>query len=181
MNFLLYFIGLQVIFSQYTIRTVKSAAIICDDAKLIKATESKEVENKFAHNTSVHHLQHEQPPSYEGTNKLNIFLHKIQCSLEKAKPWIDELQQEAKRLEEAAKILGLGILNSFGDFIHKLAEDDPVKSPANATAGHMESNITTTTTTQEVSTEKISDFLCPDGFVADHNGICERIEDNLSL
>uniref|UniRef100_A0A1I8NTB6 Uncharacterized protein n=1 Tax=Stomoxys calcitrans TaxID=35570 RepID=A0A1I8NTB6_STOCA len=163
MKIFIYLMALQLFIK---LSSVNGAAIICEEKKASKTNE--ETVDKLSHNTSSHHLQHNSHKQhYNETNKLNKFLHKIQCSLEKAKPWIDELEQETKRLEEAAKILGIGILNSFGDFINKLSEDGP---PLGQTSG-----MNVTASTEEVTTEEIPVILCPDGFVADYNGICERI------
>lgn len=53
-------------------------------------------------------------------SELNQFLHNMQCTLEKAKPWIDDLEKEAKRLEETAKRVGLSIVHRFGDLMDSL-------------------------------------------------------------
>ncbi|XP_030379721.1 putative uncharacterized protein DDB_G0281733 [Scaptodrosophila lebanonensis] len=54
------------------------------------------------------------------SSEVNQFLHNVQCTLEKAKPWIEDLEKEAKRLEETAKRVGLSIINRFGDLMDTL-------------------------------------------------------------
>ncbi|EDW65763.1 uncharacterized protein [Drosophila virilis] len=53
-------------------------------------------------------------------SEVNQFLHNVQCTLEKAKPWIEDLETEAKRLEETAKRVGLSIVHRFGNLIDTL-------------------------------------------------------------
>ncbi|XP_064555176.1 uncharacterized protein LOC135440098 [Drosophila montana] len=53
-------------------------------------------------------------------SEVNQFLHNVQCTLEKAKPWIEDLETEAKRLEETAKRVGLSIVHRFGNLIETL-------------------------------------------------------------
>ncbi|EDW07870.2 uncharacterized protein LOC6584913 [Drosophila mojavensis] len=81
---------------------LQAAPIICgsDGQASVKSSESAEVTPK---------------PS-----EVNQFLHNVQCTLEKAKPWIEDLETEAKRLEETAKRVGLSIVNRFGDLIDSL-------------------------------------------------------------
>lgn len=70
-------------------------------------------------------------------SELNQFLHNMQCTLEKAKPWIDDLEKEAKRLEETAKRVGLSIVHRFGDLMDSLlgaAANRRPNSTSNATA-----------------------------------------------
>ncbi|XP_011292482.2 uncharacterized protein LOC105261800 [Musca domestica] len=177
MAFLSYYIVLQFLISSNVFDCIQGAAIICENDSFIK--KSNDFGDKFAHNISHIHISVETETN---ENEVNKFLHKIQCTLEKAKPWMDELQQEAKRLEEAAKLLELGIINSFGAFIDKLTEDEPQKpshTALNATVAGNGDNSSTTTAGElaiTTTTEEISEFLCPEGFIADHNGICERIE-----
>lgn len=172
MKVFIYTVGIYTIFTLYQLGTVESAAIICD---VPSVTESLNLEENSFNKTG------KQNPSYAQENDINKFLHKIQCSLEKAKPWVNELQQEAKRLEEAAKRLGIGILNSFGEFINKLAEEDTenpiiISSEQSPTNGKINGSIVVSSTTETVTTEMISEFLCPEGFIADHNGICEPVD-----
>lgn len=155
------------------VRVQTSPVLICEERKTAN-------NNDFEGNHLSNKTEQQKVLNPVSINKL---FHNIQCTLEKAKPWVDELQQEAKRLEEAAKLLGLGILNSFGDFVDKLVEENvetPVKIEENSTISGItnttEKDIAIKTTTTESVTEKISEYLCPEGFIADHNGICERVE-----
>lgn len=81
---------------------LQAAPIICgsDAQASVKSTDAAEVTPK--------------------PNEVNQFLHNVQCTLEKAKPWIDDLETEAKRLEETAKRVGLSIVTRFGDLIDTL-------------------------------------------------------------
>lgn len=142
---------------------VQAAALICSDNK-----PSLEIAD---HKANVDNNSTEEYDREGSKNSLNKIFHSLQCTLEKAKPWVAELQQEAKRLEEAAKILGLGILNSFGDFVDKLVDGDTVNTEQiNGTLSEENSS------SMESATEEISQYLCPEGFIADHNGICERLD-----
>lgn len=142
---------------------VQAAALICSDNK-----PSLEIAD---HKANVDNNSTEEYDREGSINSLNKIFHSLQCTLEKAKPWVAELQQEAKRLEEAAKILGLGILNSFGDFVDKLVDGDTVNTEQiNGTLSEENSS------SMESATEEISQYLCPEGFIADHNGICERLD-----
>lgn len=148
------------------ITKVQAAALICSDNKptVDLADHKANVENN---NTVEYKIDNDR----EGNiNSLNKIFHSLQCTLEKAKPWVAELQQEAKRLEEAAKILGLGILNSFGDFVDKLVDGTSAETATEVNATASEEN----SSSMENVTEEISQYLCPEGFIADHNGICER-------
>ncbi|EDW00530.1 uncharacterized protein LOC6564560 [Drosophila grimshawi] len=53
-------------------------------------------------------------------SEVNQFLHNVQCTLEKAKPWIEDLEKEAKRLEETAKRVGLSIVHRFGNLMDSI-------------------------------------------------------------
>ncbi|KAI9590198.1 hypothetical protein GQX74_008366 [Glossina fuscipes] len=153
------------------VEQTETASIVCDDSNY-KVNKTENADNKGIKN----------------------FLHSIQCSLEKAKPWMDELEQEAKRLEAAAKRLGFGILHTFGEFMDKLVGDIQQTGIKNETL--IETELTpkeTTTTPRAVTTvtaiyasdtdneiSAVDDrlHLCPEGFVMDHNGLCERIHNS---
>lgn len=143
------------------------------------------------------------------------FLHSVQCSLEKVKPWAEELEHEVRRIEETAKRISFGILQSFGKFFDKLVNIDQktVKKPSpkppttikpstteaalNTESTTHSSTVTstpketsnlkeTTTTTnnpQHLDDKEPSDVeneifgssvLCPEGFVVNIDGICEK-------
>ncbi|KAM7350691.1 uncharacterized protein ACRADG_009202 [Cochliomyia hominivorax] len=160
------FIGIFVTFLMLKdMADVQAAALICSDNKPIVDLADHKVNMDNNNNKTEEYKRQNEEGS---KNSLNKLFHNIQCTLEKAKPWVAELQQEAKRLEEAAKLLGLGILNSFGEFVDKLVDDIP-PTTTNNTLNDEFIDLT------ENSTEEISQYLCPDGFVADHNGICERV------
>lgn len=166
--------GLHLLFIENSLKLVENAPINCNENKIITETMNESKEG----NSQKH--SNENQPETEDNNEVNNLFHKIQCSLERVKPWMNELQQEAKRLQEAATLLGSGIINSFGAFINKLAEDEPSLKPLvqnnNVTPMNNSSTTASTTTMEIATTEQISEFLCPDGFIADHNGICERME-----
>ena len=61
------------------------------------------------------------------TQQLNNIIKEVQCSLEKTN-WLSELEKEAKRLEENAKRIGLGFLNSVSSFVSTFT------GPTNATS-----------------------------------------------
>uniref|UniRef100_A0A1B0ADJ9 Protein TsetseEP domain-containing protein n=1 Tax=Glossina pallidipes TaxID=7398 RepID=A0A1B0ADJ9_GLOPL len=148
----------------------QTASIVCDENYKVNKTES--ADNKGIKN----------------------FLHSIQCSLEKAKPWMDELEQEAKRLEAAAKRLGFGILHTFGEFMDKLVGDIQQTGIKNESLIETELTPKETTTTpravttvtaiyasdtdNEISADDDRLHLCPEGFVMDHNDLCERIHNS---
>ena len=164
MKLIFIFTGIFMHLLHCNVLTVQAAALICpdSDADIIAKPDHKVHLELYNDNEEVREAN---------KNSLNKLFHSIQCTLEKAKPWVADLQQEAKRLEEAAKILSLGIVNAFGEFVDKLVEDSTelsINVEHNSTAI---SDVTTSDTSNE-----ISDYLCPEGFIADHNGICERIE-----
>lgn len=59
------------------------------------------------------------PPT--ASQQLTSIIREVQCTLEKTN-WLSELEKEAKRLEENAKKIGLGFLNSVSNFVSSLAE-----------------------------------------------------------
>lgn len=158
MKLIVIFTGVFIFQLQNDMLTVQSAALICADTDV-------NVNDKPDHKVHLEPDNSNEEVRKGNKNSLNKLFTSIQCTLEKAKPWLAELQQETKRLEEAAKVLSLGIVNAFGQFVDKLVEDStemPVKTEQN--------------TTTESDSNEISVYLCPEGFIADHNGICERIE-----
>ncbi|EDW82001.1 uncharacterized protein Dwil_GK25362 [Drosophila willistoni] len=66
-------------------------------------------------------------------SELNKLLHTVQCSLEKAKPWIENIEKEAKNLEETAKRVGLRIVHSFGDIMDSFLETVGQRKPLTST------------------------------------------------
>ncbi|XP_037823723.1 uncharacterized protein LOC119612076 [Lucilia sericata] len=171
MKSLYIFMGIFILLLLKDVTNVDTAAVICsEDKPTIDLAERKTDADNSSEEYNVDSKNKE-----ENKNSLNKLFHNIQCTLEKAKPWVAELQQEAKRLEEAAKLLGLGILNSFGEFVDKLVEETAetsTKNPYNSTLSAEDAG----NSTVDTANEEISQYLCPEGFIADHNGICERID-----
>lgn len=95
-------------------------------------------------------------------SELNQFLHNMQCTLEKAKPWIDDLEKEAKRLEETAKRVGLSIVHRFGDLMDSLLGAAANRRPngtsdATATETAISSSATPTPSGHTVHIEAITE------------------------
>lgn len=55
------------------------------------------------------------------SQQLTNIIKEVQCTLEKTN-WLSQLEKEAKRLEETAKKIGLGFLNSVSKFVSALGE-----------------------------------------------------------
>ncbi|XP_036320250.1 uncharacterized protein LOC118734652 [Rhagoletis pomonella] len=159
--------------------------------------------------------------SHHGQSQVTQFLQTVQDTLEKAKPWVVELEKEAKRLEETAKRFGEGVIRGLGSFVDRLIGgghgsivvkpanfgEISTSSPVNAVSADDKSPPFDTTTATATVAEVLPDFvaagaadaavdaaaaaandaeneisgqqddnaLCPDGFVAEVNGICLRI------
>ncbi|XP_046802493.1 uncharacterized protein LOC111683183 [Lucilia cuprina] len=171
MKSLYIFMGIFIPLLFKNVTNVDTAAVICsEDKPTVDLADRKTYADTSSEDYNINSKNKEG-----NKNSLNKLFHNIQCTLEKAKPWVAELKQEAKRLEEAAKLLGLGILNSFGEFVDKLVEETvetSTKNPNNSTL----SGDGAVNSTAETGNEEISQYLCPEGFIADHNGICERID-----
>lgn len=67
------------------------------------------------------------------SQQLSNIIREVQCTLEKTN-WLTELEKEAKRLEENAKKIGLGFLNSVSSFVSALTEPAGANGTAVATA-----------------------------------------------
>lgn len=170
MRTLFIFIGICIFLLLKDVGNVQAAAITCSNSKpTVELADYKTTADNSTEDYDVNNKNRGR-----NKNSLNQLIHNIQCSLEKAKPWVAEMQQEANRLEEAAKLLGLGILNSFGQFVDKLVEET-AEIPTD-----LENNSTITSensaNSTEIPNEEISQYLCPEGFIANHIGICELIE-----
>lgn len=166
MKTLFIFIGIFKFLLLKDVGHVQAAAVLCPESKpTVDLADHKALTDN---STEEYDVNNNNNNNREGNkNSLNKLFHNIQCTLEKAKPWVAELQQEAKRLEEAAKLLGLGILNSFGEFVDKLVEENaetPTKFPENSTLSAENSDNST-----EIVSEEISQYLCPEGFIADRS------------
>ncbi|XP_053947828.1 uncharacterized protein LOC128856548 [Anastrepha ludens] len=154
--------------------------------------------------------------SHHGQSQVTQFLQTVQDTLEKAKPWVVEIEKEAKRLEETAKRFGEGVIRGLGSFVDRLigvghggvkptsnggisttspayAENVDDKTPdftattAAATVAEVLPDIAAPSVADvaaaadaandaenEISGQQDDNALCPDGFVADVNGICLR-------
>lgn len=176
MKALLVFIGTLIFLLLRDVHQARAATLKCTTSKPIVELAGRQV---HIGNTTEEDYDDDVTSNNnkeDNKNSLKKIFHNIQCTLEKAKPWVAELQQEAKRLEEAAKLLGLGILNSFGQFVDKLVEetvDNKTVNTKNSTLLNENEIIPNST---EIANEELSPYLCPEGFVADQNGICERID-----
>ncbi|KAL5276286.1 hypothetical protein ACFFRR_001865 [Megaselia abdita] len=67
------------------------------------------------------------------SQQLNNIIREVQCTLEKTN-WLTELEKEAKRLEENAKKIGIGFLNSVSSFVTALTEPAIANGTVIATA-----------------------------------------------
>lgn len=65
------------------------------------------------------------------SQQLSNIIREVQCTLEKTN-WLTELEKEAKRLEENAKKIGIGFLNSVSSFVTALT--DPASTNGTALA-----------------------------------------------
>lgn len=159
--------------------TVESATIFCKDktnGQELKSSHEKPTESSTSTETVA---DNQNLPLDKDIHK---FINTIQCTLEKAKPLVTDLQKEVKRLEEAAKNLGLGIINTFGAFVDRLVVDNVKKEETTEVTDAVSNKETTKiieTSTEGFPMDSIQDnVICPDGFVADHNGICSIEEAN---
>lgn len=98
-----------------------------------------------------------EPATTTKPSEINQFLHNMQCTLEKAKPWIDDLEKEAKRLEETAKRVGLSIVHRFGDLMDSLLGAAANRIPNGAGEDATATTTTTSSATPTVHIEAISE------------------------
>uniref|UniRef100_A0A034WCT1 Apolipophorin-3 n=1 Tax=Bactrocera dorsalis TaxID=27457 RepID=A0A034WCT1_BACDO len=196
-----------------------TAAVICIDESSLNNTQSgnvNELQRKAGDGTEVDaavlNLTDFSNSSTNGTNhgqsQVTQFLQTVQDTLEKAKPWVVELEKEAKRLEETAKRFGEGVIRGLGSFVDRLIgvgngsggpkptrhEQSSTTNPLHTSTADDKTPDLPTTTAKAVVAEVVSETLaavsavddaeneisehdnalCPDGFVADVNGICLR-------
>nr|XP_016936794.1 uncharacterized protein LOC108015065 [Drosophila suzukii] len=83
-------------------------------------------------------------------SEVNKFVHSLQCTLEKAKPWIANIEKEAKILEEKARDVTRSLFQRINMLVNVLAlpansEKDKEKDK------EPEKEVTTTTTAEEPS------------------------------
>ncbi|XP_039960409.1 uncharacterized protein LOC126758799 [Bactrocera neohumeralis] len=196
-----------------------TAAVICIDESSLNNTQGgnvNELQRKAGDGTEVDAAvlnltdssNDSTNGSHHGQSQVTQFLQTVQDTLEKAKPWVVELEKEAKRLEETAKRFGEGVIRGLGSFVDRLIgvgngsgglkptrhEQSSTTNPLlTSTADDKTPDLPTTTAktvVAEVVTETLAavsavddaeneisehdNALCPDGFVADVNGICLR-------
>lgn len=96
-----------------------------------------------------------EAPTTSKPSEINQFLHNMQCTLEKAKPWIDDLEKEAKRLEETAKRVGLSIVHRFGDLMDSLLGAAANRKPNGAGEEAGTTSTSTSTTSNATPTVHI--------------------------
>ncbi|XP_017850802.1 uncharacterized protein LOC108605552 [Drosophila busckii] len=96
---------------------LQAAAIICSGAGGAELDAAAAVAAKAADGSDASDAMTTPKPK---PSEVNQFLHSVQCTLEKAKPWIEDLEKEAKRLEETAKRVGLSIVHRFGSIMDTL-------------------------------------------------------------
>ncbi|XP_022232964.2 uncharacterized protein LOC111081260 [Drosophila obscura] len=85
---------------------LQAAAILC-------GTEAKSLEDSATT---------PKPPS-----EVTKFVHSVQCTLEKAKPWIENIEKEAKLLEEKARDVTRSLLQRITLFVNVLTLPKPEK------------------------------------------------------
>ncbi|KAH8298737.1 hypothetical protein KR018_007340 [Drosophila ironensis] len=88
---------------------LQAAAIVC-------GPESRSTEEPGAEATTT--------PSPSEVNK---FVHSLQCTLEKAKPWIANIEKEAKLLEEKARDVTRSLFQRFNMLVTVLTQDKEKK------------------------------------------------------
>eukprot|EP00099_Drosophila_melanogaster_P010756 NP_001285066.1 uncharacterized protein Dmel_CG9689, isoform B [Drosophila melanogaster] len=96
------------------------------------------------------------------TSEVNKFVHSLQCTLEKAKPWIANIEKEAKILEEKARDATISLFQRINKLVNVLAS--PVKFEKDKEKDKDEQKepeeVTTTTTpsTSEASSSSKNDL-----------------------
>ncbi|KAH8416487.1 hypothetical protein KR222_005528, partial [Zaprionus bogoriensis] len=144
-------LGLTLLLFSLCMEQLLAAPIICgDDADAAaKAAKAKSEEDQAAGGADGATTEAVTTPK---PSELNQFLHNMQCTLEKAKPWIEDLEKEAKRLEETAKRVGLSIVHRFGDLMDSFLGAAANRRPG---TGDVISSTTTATTSTEGPTVHI--------------------------
>lgn len=196
-----------------------TAAVICIDESSLNNTQSGKV-NELQRNAgdateidaAMLNLTDSDIGSTNGSHhsqsQVTQFLQTVQDTLEKAKPWVVEIEKEAKRLEETAKRFGEGVIRGLGNFVDRLIgvgngsgglkptrhEQPSTTNPLHTSTMDDKTSDIPTTTAKAVVAEVVAETstvatavddaeneisehdnaLCPDGFVADVNGICLR-------
>ncbi|XP_004521637.1 uncharacterized protein LOC101462800 [Ceratitis capitata] len=209
--------------------SLTNAAVICiDESSLDKVHDGKVNERQSNEDGITLNSTDLSTAATNGTqhgqSQVTQFLQTVQDTLEKAKPWVFEMEKEAKRLEETAKRFGEGVIRGLGKFVDRLigtangngsgsgsgsgaakpnSGDEPsTTNPLETTnTDEKQSDMATSTASavavaevaveaaaaaaaadagavddaeNEISGQQDDSTLCPDGFVADANGICLR-------
>ncbi|XP_002134548.2 uncharacterized protein [Drosophila pseudoobscura] len=93
---------------------LQAAAILC-------GSEAKSLEDLDSYSDSDSGTT-PKPPS-----EVTKFVHSVQCTLEKAKPWIENIEKEAKLLEEKARDVTRSLLQRITLFVNVLTLPKPPK------------------------------------------------------
>ncbi|XP_017063974.1 uncharacterized protein LOC108103120 [Drosophila eugracilis] len=92
-------------------------------------------------------------------SEVNKFVHSLQCTLEKAKPWIANIEKEAKILEEKARDVTRSLFQRINMLVNVLAL--PVNSEKDKNKDKQQAEVTTTaegSSTTEASSSSQSDL-----------------------
>ncbi|XP_055845829.1 uncharacterized protein LOC129911872 [Episyrphus balteatus] len=120
--------------------------------------------------------------SKQESSEVNKFFSKVQCTLEKAKPLVEEIEKEAKQLEERAKKFGESVINKFTRLMERLLTIDNYSK--NIT---IPSKISTTTTISTINTTKdgklseVSSTSSPTTTNPIEQEVKKDIEDDISI
>ncbi|XP_017012855.2 uncharacterized protein [Drosophila takahashii] len=92
-------------------------------------------------------------------SEVNKFVHSLQCTLEKAKPWIANIEKEAKILEEKARDVTRSLFQRINMLVNVLAQ--PVNSEKDKEKDkdkekEPEEQVTSSTTEESSSTSEAS-------------------------
>lgn len=119
---------------------------------LMKTTSANEKssENREIATNPIHTTYESTVGSTTASSDVKQFFQTVQCTLEKAKPWVEEIEKEAKRLEESAKRFGEGVINKFSHFMEKLIPHGEHQS------SHTDTIITNTKNNNNNNTKKQS-------------------------
>ncbi|KAH8346046.1 hypothetical protein KR084_009032 [Drosophila pseudotakahashii] len=82
-------------------------------------------------------------------SEVNKFVHSLQCTLEKAKPWIANIEKEAKIIEERARDMTRLLFNRINMLVKLVALPDKVNDKP-------EEQVTSGTTEESSSTSEAS-------------------------
>ncbi|XP_034123362.1 uncharacterized protein LOC117580775 [Drosophila guanche] len=77
--------------------------------------------------TEVKSLEDSATTTPKPHSEVTKFVHSVQCTLEKAKPWIENIEKEAKLLEEKARDVTRSLLQRITLFVNVLTLPKPEK------------------------------------------------------